>query len=302
MQTIRNNSGFKMTEVWRRWFLLFGLAAGVLIGLNRPTRAMTFQSDMDALVKQSNYIFRGTVKKLNAVTLDLKPNSGMVDAPNSSFVVVSVDEALQAPDAFVHSTGVNITMKLKEPDSVKMGRQLIFFNSLTHFNAISTVGDGLAVIEVGRMEAPANSDTLRQQIASAKQRLADQDLQRRLAQAEMVIVGKITDIKQGPPSDIITEHDPDFWEAKLQIKSVELGPSTQRAVTMLYANSMDVVWARSPKFKKGQEGIWILHSDQAVDWKRRLRLPVESLTALDSEDFLPLNQLERVRRLLKKIR
>jgi hypothetical protein len=161
---------------------------------------------------------------------------------------------------------------------------------------------GEAVIEVGRMEAPANSDTLRQQIASAKQRLADQDLQRRLAQAEMVIVGKITDIKQGPPSDIITEHDPDFWEAKLQIKSVELGPSTQRAVTILYANSMDVVWAGSPKFKKGQEGIWILHSDQAVDWKRRLRLPVESLTALDSEDFLPLNQLERVRRLLKKIR
>jgi hypothetical protein len=225
MQTIRNDSGFKMTEVWRRRFLLVGLAVGVLIGLNRPTRAMTFQSDMDALVKQAGFIFHSWI-----------------------------------------------------------------------------IGNNLGIIEVGRMEAPASSDTLRQQNAEAKQRPADQKLQQRLAQAAMVIVGKVTGIKQGPQPDIFSEHNPDLWEAKLQIKSVELGPSTQRTVTILYANSIDVVWVRSPKFKKGQEGIWILHRDQAVDWKRGSRLPVESLTALDSEDFLPLNQLERVQRLLKKIR
>lgn len=225
MQTIRNDSGLKMTEVRRRWLLLVSLAAGILIGLNRPTRAMTFQSDMDALVKQSGFIFHSWI-----------------------------------------------------------------------------IGNNLGVIEVGRVEAPTGSDTLRQQIVEAKQRPTDQELQQRLAQAEMVIVGKVTGIKQGPKSDFFTEHDPDLWEAKLQIKSVELGPSTQRTVTILYANSIDVHWVGSPKFKKGQEGIWILHPDQAVDWKRQLRLPVESLTALDSEDFLPLNQLERVRRLLKKIR
>jgi hypothetical protein len=181
MQTIRDDSGFPMSEAWRTWILLVGLAVGVLIGLNQPARAMTFQSE-------------------------------------------------------------------------------------------------------------------------AKQRITDQELQRRLTQAEMVIVGKVTGVKQGPPSDIFTEHDPDLWEAKLQVKSVELGPSTQRTVTILYANSIDTQWASSPKFKKGQEGIWILHRDQAVDWKRRLRLPAESLTALDSEDFLLLDQLERVQRLLKKTR
>jgi hypothetical protein len=188
MQIIRNDSSFKMTEVWHKWFLLVGLAAGVLIGLNRPTRAMTFQSDIDALVRQSEFIFRGTVKKLNAATLNV--------TSNSSIVVVWVDEVLQAPDAFVnftsvYSTAVKITVKLKEPDSVKMEQQLIFFTNftnltnltnLTDFMIISTIGDGLTVTEVGMMEALANSDTLRQQIAAAKQRLADQELQQRLAQ------------------------------------------------------------------------------------------------------------------------
>ena len=75
MQTVRNDSGFKMTEVWRKWFLLVGLAAGVLIGLNRPTRAMTLQSDIDALVRQSEFIFRGTVKKPNADIRNVKHNS-----------------------------------------------------------------------------------------------------------------------------------------------------------------------------------------------------------------------------------
>lgn len=188
MQIIRNDSDFKMAEVWGKWFLLVGLSAGVLTGLNRPTRAMAFQSDIDALVRQPEFIFRGTVKKLNAATLNVTPNSSMV--------VVWVNEVLQAPDAFVnftslYSTAVKITVKLKEPDSVKMEQQLIFFanftnltnlTNLTDFMVISTIGDGLTVTEVGRMEAPANSDTLRQQIAAAKQRLADQELQRRLAQ------------------------------------------------------------------------------------------------------------------------
>ena len=183
MRTIRIDSVFEMAEEWRKWFLLVGLAAGILIGLNRPTRAITVQSDIDALVRQSGFIFRGTVKKLTPAT----PNT----TPNSSLVVVSVDEVLQAPDAFVQTTGVKVTVILKEPDSVKMGQQSIFFtnctscNKFTNFNdfiIISTIGDGLTVTEVGRIEAPDSSDTLRQQIAAAKKRLADQELEQRLAQ------------------------------------------------------------------------------------------------------------------------
>ena len=178
MQSSRNDGGFKMTEVWRKWFLLVGLAAGVLIGHDRPTRAMTFQSDIDALVRQSGFIFRGTVERLNADTRNVTQNSGTV--------VVSVDEVLQAPYAFIHDRGVRITVYLKERGPVKMGQQLIFFTNVVHILeggdgfATLTNGHGLVIAEVGRMEAPAGSDTLRQQIAAAKQRIADQELQQQL--------------------------------------------------------------------------------------------------------------------------
>jgi len=178
MQTIRNDSGFKMTELWRKWFLLVGLAAGVLIGLNRLTWAITFQSDIDALVRQSGFIFRGTVKRLIVNTSNVPQDSGIL--------VVSVDEVLQSPFAFVHDRGVKITVRLQEPGTAKMGQQLIFFTDVVHILTIGngfvtmTNGKGFPITELGRMEAPASSDTLRQQIAAALQRLADQELQRRL--------------------------------------------------------------------------------------------------------------------------
>ena len=159
-----------MTDVWRKWFLLVGLAAGVLIGLNRPTWAMTFQSDIDALVRQSGFIFRGTVKKLNSDTRNAKQDG--------SIVVVLIDEVLRAQNASAPPRGIKITLQLKEPDSVKMGQQLIFFtNFLIHTSGIDTTfGQGFNIIEVGRMEDTA---TLRQQVAADNQRLADQELQQR---------------------------------------------------------------------------------------------------------------------------
>lgn len=170
MQTIKNDSGFKMTEVWHKWFLLAGLAAGVLIGLNWPAWAMPFQSDIDALVTQSGFIFQGTVKKLNSDTRNVKQDG--------SIVVVLIDEVLQAKNALAPRRGRTITLQLKEPDSVKMGQQLIFFTNVIRPHVIDTTfGQGFNIIEVGRMEDTA---TLRQQIAAAKQRLADQELQQRL--------------------------------------------------------------------------------------------------------------------------
>jgi hypothetical protein len=170
MQIIRNDSGFKMTEVWRKWFLLVGLAAGVLIGLNRPARATTFQSDINALVRQSGFVFLGTVKKLNSDTRNAKQDG--------SIVVVLIDEVLQAQNARAPRRGRTITLQLKEPDSVKMGQQLIFFTNYINIHVIDTTfGQGFNIIEVGRMEDTA---TLRQQIAAAKQRLADQELQQRI--------------------------------------------------------------------------------------------------------------------------
>jgi hypothetical protein len=141
---------------------------------NQRLADQELQQRFDALLRQSVFIFRGTVKKLNADTHNAKQNSGIVVF---SSAVVSVDEALQAPAAFVHYRGRTITLPLKQPDSLKIGQQLIFFTNVIR---LLSGAKGFAIDEVGRMEAPASSDTLRQQIAAARQRLADQELQQRL--------------------------------------------------------------------------------------------------------------------------
>src|SRR5262245_53627528 len=87
---------------------------------NQHLADQELQQRIDALVRQSVFIFRGTVKKLNADTHNAKQNSSIVVFLSA---VVSVDEALQAPAAFAHYKGRTITLQLKEPDSMKMGQQ-----------------------------------------------------------------------------------------------------------------------------------------------------------------------------------
>jgi hypothetical protein len=195
MQTVRNDSGFKTTGVWRKWFLLVCVAAGFLTGPNQPMWAMTFQSDFDALVKESGFIFRATVKKLNSDTRNVKQDGHVV--------VVSINEVLETQLTIGLQRGSTITLELKEPDSVKMGQQLIFFTKYIYPQVIDTTfGQGFNVIEVGRMEVPASSDTLRQQIAAAKQRIADQALRQKLELDAQAIASAQIKLKIGYVKDL----------------------------------------------------------------------------------------------------
>ena len=281
--TRRSDSGTRRR--WRLRLLLTLLITPALSGLLLSGNTMAFQPNLDALVKQSKFIFRGTVRKLNAATL-------AEVTPSGNTVVVAVDEVLQAPATLGDFTGQEITVQLSQPNSVKAGQRLVFFTNGWLY------GKSLAVTEAGRLQTNASADTLRKQIAAANQRLADQALQQRLAQAELVVVGKVAAVRRSEQArrDFISEHEPDWWEAQLQIESVERGQTPQRNVTILYSNSTDVMWFNSPKFKVDQDGIWILRRNQKTG------IQVNGLTALDSEDFLPRTQLDRVRRLLRAIR
>jgi len=69
-----------------------------------------------------------------------------------------------------------------------------------------------------------------------------------------------------------------------------------REVTLLFPHSDDVMWHDSPKFTEGEQGIWLLHRNQA-------RLPgIENrYTVLNPLDFRSREELNRVQRLLKAI-
>jgi hypothetical protein len=133
---------------------------------------------------------------------------------------------------------------------------------------------------------------------------ASQNLQQHLADADAVVVGTVTGVNlpahvvqqlatpQPPTRGPISEHDPDWREATIQVASVEKGnvPAQQ---TVLFPASRDVAWYAAPKFHAGQKGIFVLHQREIPELQRT------ELVALHQEDYHPPEQLPQIMALMR---
>jgi hypothetical protein len=120
-----------------------------------------------------------------------------------------------------------------------------------------------------------------------------------------VVVGRVTDVRKwntskpkgGAPSRV-TEHDPDWHEAVLEVQSVLKGGKVKgNKVIVRFPNRNDVAWVHSPKFAKNQRGIFCLNRDQAPGVPKGQEVNV--YTCLGHGDALPMSEEARVRALLK---
>jgi|KBSMisStandDraft_5_1062788.scaffolds.fasta_scaffold00698_7 hypothetical protein len=259
----------------------------VLLGINSDALEAQPLTALDQLTRESSYIFLGTVTRAKASTSSLLP-------ANDSTIVVRVDVVLHAPETLADYTGQELTILLREIKSVKEGQRLVFFTNGGLF------GKGIALREVGHLVPPAGTadqtKLLRAQIADALQKKTDEDVGRRIASAELVVVGKVLETRLAKPMERspVTEHDPEWREADIQIQSVEKGQYSGQTINVLYANSLDSLWAEAPKLKQGQQGIFLLHRNE-VQWPG-----IEKFYALVNPlDLQPIGRLERVRQILK---
>lgn len=135
-----------------------------------------------------------------------------------------------------------------------------------------------------------------EQTSDAAQKAADSELAQRLAQAEVVVSGEVLSVAPLAPQQpgIRSEHNPDWWQATVEVQSVEKGNVSTKTISVLFANSRDIAWYRSPKLKKGDRGIWLLHN-RDISGK-----PVPGLAVTDSLDSQPPSELSRIRSLLQK--
>lgn len=259
------------------WLVLLSLGA-----LAFTAARGVFAQDVQSLTVQSQFVFNGTVMRVGAATL----REITADARTA---VVQVNEVLRAPPVSTNYIGREVTVQLTAaPPAV--GDQLVFFTTAWMF------GDGVAVREAGRLP---DSAALRTEVA---QTLANQPgalVQGRLGGAELVLLGRVTATRPAPEkvrSGAPGEHDPDWWEAEIQVESVEKGEGRVAGKTfvVLYPASSDIIWQQSPKFRAGQEGVWILREERAKG-----RPTFGYYMALDPLDFQPPNQIELIRRFLK---
>lgn len=125
--------------------------------------------------------------------------------------------------------------------------------------------------------------------------VSDEDLQKHIADAELVIAGKVSEVRtpiEPRKRRPITEHDPQWREAVVEVEAVMKGSESLKKVVILFPGTLDVAWVGVPRFKVGQQGIWIVRKEPETE--------TEAYAVKDPLDFHPRTQLERVRQLIRK--
>lgn len=290
--------GGKRRKVRKRCFVIPCFAA---IATSVLLCSVTARSgEVDELAAKAEFIFKGTLQKANAVTMVAVPVTDKT-------VVVKVDEILRGPEALRDFVNKEITVQLIKPTEMKAGDQATFFTNAWLY------GEGLAVVEVGR---PANAERATRQastpqndeVAKAIAELGDKDLQKRVASSDLIVVGKVVSVI---PSEVMTaaaaqttrlsEHDPQFLEASIQVEKAEKGTVSGNTVKVVFPSSMDVMWHKAPKLKVGQEGAFILHTGEAQKVLGVAGLP-KVYSMLEPTDFQPKDRQEQLRKVIQSVR
>ena len=245
--------------------------------------------NMEEYVAESTVIFKGRVEEVQASNLKILPASNQT-------ILVRVEEVLSAAKTMPSLKGALVTVHVKDPGSLKVGDRATFFTTGWLY------GENIALQEVAHSSAEPNSEALRKQIVDLQSRTDDQKVEARIQHASLVITGKVLATRrfagEGPVRSN-SEHDPDWWTADVEVQSYMKGqPAAAPArVTVLYANSRDVMWIRSPKLKEGEQGIWIVAEYKPGGLFPQTRTPI--LGVLSPLDFHPLGERERIARLIK---
>jgi hypothetical protein len=276
-------------------FFLAGLLCLSLLGIAAMPQTTSNQA---ALVKQSSIVFAGTVSQLGAASFAGVPKSAQT-------IVVRVDSVLKKPAAVSLKKGDNVTVELKDPSAFQQGTQATFYTEGWIF------GSGVAVKELGHELGPRSGETSKaasteKGYQQGQEPISDQELQDRLNAADFVVVGRVTDVHRwNPPKSAttrISEHDPDWHEAVVEVQSVLKGGQIKgNKIVVRFPGRNDVAWVHSPKFEKNQQGIFCLNRDQTtgVATEKVGGRQLAVYTCLGHGDSLPMSDVPRVRALLK---
>jgi hypothetical protein len=213
---------------------------------------------------QAKFVFRGTVKKLRAAT------EGLAIPDKDNLAVVRVDDIVRAPEVLHGILGKDITVRLGDDEKINKGDQATFYTNGWLF------GKSVAVQSVGHeslkgktAKAAALTASVPAQAAEAHQLQAIQD---RAQTAKLVVSGRVVAIGSPAPAVAlsaaasprpkrISEHEPFWTEAVVEVEKVHKGDAGTKQVVVRFPSSTDVRWHKAPKFKVGDEGVFLLHDD-----------------------------------------
>src|SRR5437588_7453365 len=213
---------------------------------------MATKTRKDAPDESPAFVFRGTVKKIRSATMKEVPVSGRT-------AVVRVEQVLEAPRSFAHYEGQDITVELAGRKKVAVGDELIF-------NANSWMfGDSVAVRAVTFERVADTHAAVLQRGGDPTAHRASRRLEEHVNAADLVVSGRVTAVTVPPevtepalaagralgapspvlPSKPVSEHDPEWRQAIIQVEQTEKGSHDSAQVTVLFPASTDVLWYKA---------------------------------------------------------
>ena len=231
------------------------------------------------LVRASAVALRGRVAETGAST------EGVPAGDDTA--VVAVEEIIHAPPTFPDVTGREVTIRLAGP--ARKGQHAVFF--VQSWTYAATIG----LIEVNRVGSLRSTDAARKLFSEAAQSEEARMHRERIEWADLVVVGTVREIRPAPEDKrvrIDTEHDPDWWEALVDVEETLKGDGGKR-IEVLFPMSTDEIWIDSPKLERGLTAVFVLKRDQEERGGPGLWAP--GLTALEPGDVRPVDDLERIR-------
>ncbi len=267
---------------------------------------------------RARFVFEGVVKQALRA-------AGKKKAGEDSFVV-HVDSVVRAPDALADCAGSEVTVYPAPGEKLQAGDRLLFYTDPATWGA--TVG----VRSLGHAAPAAAPGGRRMAAARAAKPLADQRLEEQVSAADLVLSGTVSAVRlpeeaapaatgmraamrgagEAAKPQRISEHDPLWREAVIDVQDVHKGEASKQVV-IRFPSSTDVRWHKAPKFRPGQQGVWLLQKKDiarpagAVSAKRAaggpLRAaeaaPAPEYTALHPDDFQPLDRVEGIKTLIQ---
>jgi hypothetical protein len=238
--------------------------------------------EMLSLVGEAGFVFRGRAVRQGA-DVELGP------AAAGKTATVQVEEVIRGTDILRDLTGRDVVVVGEDVADIEPAAQHVFFTNVV------SLGDPVVTREVGRRR-DASHGSLHDAAESARI-TAERPLAERAAAADMIVTGEVA--SSAPVSEQrtpVSEHDPDWWIAHLNVRQVIKGRRSRRRVDALFANSDDIAWYRSPKLHQGVSGIFLLHSRTGDVAGSEVAPTVYQVT--DPLDFLPAERLPDVQRVL----
>jgi hypothetical protein len=212
--------------------------------------------------EKAQFVFQGTVKKLKAANL-----SAIADTERTA--VVKVDRVMRSARSLAAFAGREITVQLAKGERVKSGQQGVFYTNGWIF------GENLAVRSIGHEAAAAKPAVAARAMLPEHDPVraaAHQKIRERAKEAQVVLSGKIIAVGLPGPTatatggatggTAISEHDPFWREAVVEVHEVHKGALGKNQVVLRFPSSSDVRWYHAPKFRAGQQGVFSLRPDQ----------------------------------------